>query len=202
MQSLGSELEHPAVDRFLSAVDEVMNSNTLLLKIRTDSPITDEHEGAAVLEFFLRSAVFCSAMLEADLNRDWWNLQWMADSAAADKSRLLREGFELTCSPMSASEFETRLIWMLCTAFSPYGRHRTAGQARELIRDFERQLFGPSPADWSFVAVQPNFLASTHYYDRQDGGSSPAYFDGGPNDSASFVFRGDIFYFLLTNGSP
>lgn len=203
VKSLRSELDHPAVDRFLTAVDQVMNSNTLLLKVRTDSPITDGR-ACPTLDNFLRSAVFRSAMLEADHDRGWDNLQPAADSTAADEPWILREGFELTCSAMDASAFEARLTWMLCTANSPYRHHRTASQASELIHKFQRQVFQPSTADWSFVAAQPDFLTSTGYYSvhPEDTGSYPAYFDGGPNDSASFIFRGNIFYFLLTNGSP
>ncbi len=34
--SLAGELNHPEIDAFLSAADQVMNSNTLLLKVRLD----------------------------------------------------------------------------------------------------------------------------------------------------------------------
>ncbi|NXY98360.1 hypothetical protein HYE82_29105 [Streptomyces sp. BR123] len=195
------DLEHPAVDGFLSAVDSAMNSNTLLLKFAVDVPVTAENQ-QRVLHAFLRSGLFEEMMYAADRRRDWYNLSddWHADEIPTERP-LLRDGFRATGSPLDAAGFTARLRWMLCEAFSPYGRHFAAPEAERLVGEFTRQLLGRSGRAWLFAAVEPDFLRSTGYFSGEEP-LRPAYFDGGDCDTATFIHRDQVCYLLLTNGSP
>ncbi|MEV7521020.1 hypothetical protein [Streptomyces sp. NPDC091371] len=197
--SLSEDLRHPAVDGFLSAVDSSMNSNTLLLKAAVDVPVTTENR-QHVLCAFLRSARFEEMMLAADHERDWYNLSDYYEPAPLERP-LPREGFLATISPLDHAGFLARLRWMLCEAFSPYGKHYAASDAEPLVREFAEQLLGPDGSTWQFGSVEPDFLRSTGYYSGEEP-LRPVYFDGDDSDTATFVHRDRVCYLLLTNGSP
>ncbi|MFE6844649.1 hypothetical protein [Streptomyces sp. NPDC057686] len=220
MRSFLADLNRPAVDAFLTAVDEVMNSNTFLLKVRTQSQVTrdNRHE---VLSTFLRDPLFHEMMLHADQERDWWifhEVLWqtpdpsLVNSTGAGLWRMPRD-LHLTLEPMDETAFLARLRWMLCGAFSPYRGHLDEERAEETIGAFLREVFDPDhrPASsrepqrllhgWSFAAVKPDFLPSTEYYTGKPC-PDPAYFDGGESDTATLAYRDEIFFLLLTNGSP
>lgn len=202
--SLAGELNFPEIDAFLSAVDRVMNSNTLLLKARLDG-FSPELDCSGVLQAILWSPAFGDAMLEADRNRNWHNLvdpssNQRRQRGGAESTRwLVYEDCELICMPLDFSELQDRFRWMLCHSFSPYARRYTKPVADQLVTAFINRALEPPPADWCLHAVEPNFLWSTGYYtDNPDFG----YFDGGENDSATLMHRGNVAYLLLTNGSP
>lgn len=104
-------------------------------------------------------------------------------------------------APMPIGFSLARLRWMLCEAYSPYGHHRSPAHAEQLVRDFVHELPGQGGSAWSFASVQPDFLRSTGYYNREEP-LHPAYFDGSGSDTATFLDRGLVCYLLLTNGSP
>ncbi|MFG2864931.1 hypothetical protein [Streptomyces sioyaensis] len=191
--------EPPAVDAFLSAVDHAMNSNTLLLTADCDVPIAAGNR-QNVLHAFLRSALFERLMHAADAGRNWHNL---SDEYSSEPFQYppLREGFHATVSPLDHEGFLTRLRWMLCEAFSPYGHHYPAADAERLVRGFTQELLGAEGPAWSFAAVSPDFLRSTGYYCGEEP-QRPVYFDGSGSDTATFVHRELSFHLLLTNGSP
>ncbi|MCX4457744.1 hypothetical protein OOK58_37975 [Streptomyces sp. NBC_01728] len=113
---LSGDLDRPAVDAFLSAVDSAMNSNTLLLKVATDVSVTAKNQWH-VLHTYLRSGLFEEMMLAADRHRDWYNLSEDEDFAGLPNERpLIREGFLATTSPLRYAGFVARLRWMLCEA--------------------------------------------------------------------------------------
>lgn len=204
MRSLADELKHAEVGAFLAATDEVMNSNTLLLKFHLDAS-SATMDCPKMLWAILRSPVFGEAMLEADRNRDWHNFidlttgQRRQREGAIGSFWLVEEGGELVCVNLDPSQLRARFLGMLCDSFSPFGRRRISQQADGLVSTFIRRLLAPSPDEWCLHSVEPNFLWSTGYYaDRLDFG----YFDGGDNDSATLMHRQDIAYLLLTNGSP
>ncbi|MFG2531451.1 hypothetical protein [Streptomyces sp. NPDC048516] len=198
---LSDDVDRPAIDAFLSAVDSAMNSNTLLLKVATDVPVTAENQ-RHVLHAYLRSGLFEEMMLAADRQRDWDNLSVAEEFGGLPNERpLIREGFLATTSPLRYAEFLARLRWMLCEAFSPYGDHRSPAHAEELIRDFVHELLGQDGSAWSFASVKPDFLRSTGYYSGEEP-LPPVYFHGSDSDTATFIHRGPVCYLLLTNGSP
>lgn len=221
MQSLYADLNRPAVDAFLSAVDEVMNSNTFLLKARSGTAVSGDNRHE-VLTAFLRSRLFHEMMLQADQERGWWmfhELPWQTPDpsleAASDSGPWLVLGdVDLTLHPMTEADFLARLKWMLCEAFSPYHRHLEEARAKEIIGACVREVFGTSDQDskratsseealngWSFAAVEPDFLPSAEYYTGKDC-PDLAYFDGGGSDTATLAYRHDVLLLLLTNGSP
>lgn len=190
----------PAADAFLSAVDHVMNSNTLLLTAACDVPVTAVNR-QAVLHAFLRSALFGQLVRAADRCRGWYNLADEHDDRAREQP-LLRAGFRAAVSPLDHAGFLARLRWMLCEAFSPYGHHCSAEEAESLVRAFTRELLGADGPAWSFAAVSPDFLRSTGYYRGEGEPLRPVYFDGGDCDTVTFIHRDRTFHMLLTNGSP
>ncbi len=196
---LSHDLEHPAVDAFLSAVDHSMNSNTLLLKIAVEVPVTAENR-QHVLHAFLRTGLFEKMMLAADRSRDWYNLSDDFDGVCIERP-LLRDGFRATVGPLDHAEFLAKLRWMLCEAFSPYNQHYAGTEAERLVHDFAHQLLGTSGSAWLFASVAPDFLRSTGYYTDEEP-LRPAYFDGSDSDTATFIHRDHVCYLLLTNGCP
>lgn len=222
MRSLLADLNRPAVNAFLTAVDEVMNSNTFLLKVRTQTPVTRENR-QEVLSAFFRARLFHEMMLDADQERDWWifhEVPWqtpdpsLANSTDADPW-LVPANLRLAMEPMNEAGFLARLRWMLCEAYSPHRGHLEEERAVETIGAFLREAFGtgsrlpssrgtaeqPFLHGWSFAAVKPDFLPSTEYYTAKPC-PDLAYFDGGESDSATLAYRDDVFFLLLTNGSP
>lgn len=215
MQSLLAEVDRAPIDRFLSAVDSVMNSNTLLLKVEADRSLTvDNRQG--LLNAYLRSDLFEQMMIEADRQREWYNLsdfiaepdQGNAPDPGGDRVRLLREGFRAAVAPLGEREFTERLRWMLNQAPSPYNRRLPADEADQTVEDFLREVLTPAGSDdgaaergWAFASVEPDFLRSSEYY-TQEPPIHPVYFDGSESDTATLFHRGPVFHLLLTNGSP
>ncbi|WP_049573068.1 hypothetical protein [Nonomuraea sp. SBT364] len=201
MRSLLGDLASPAVDAFLDAVDAVMNSNTFLLKVRAGARVTSGNR-AETLSAFLRDPLFHDMMLAADRSRNWGNLQ----PAAPGGSSLVLHGVRPVVRDLGREGFEGRLRWMLQRAFSPYGRHLDDERAEAVLGPLPEALFGaagaaPGQEEWSFCDVRPDFLRSTGYYTGEPCPES-AYFDGGPSDTATFFYSGEVFHLLLTNGSP
>ncbi|MFI5672485.1 hypothetical protein [Streptomyces sp. NPDC051704] len=210
-----AEVGQEAIDRFLSAVDSVMNSNTLLLKAEAVESLTvDNRQG--MLDAFLRSDLFEQMMLQADRQREWYNLSdFIPDPDEGGNPeregapvRLLREGCRAAVTSLREEEFADRLHWMLTQAPSPYNRHRPVDESARVVGDFLREVLGPAGSDgraaergWSFASVEPDFLRSSEYRtDRPP--VRPVYFDGSASDTATLFHRGPVLHLLLTNGSP
>ena len=142
-----------------------------------------------------------------------------------------RSGQLLTSSyiknkPVSYLGFAERLHWMLRTSPAYYFDHLLDEDAAiGLIGDVSTYLFGreawnvgdsPQPwiglpswisHPWFFYDVVPDFLNTRDYWEstkrsNEERTNSLRYFDGGSSDSCLFFYRDDVFYFLLTNGSP
>ncbi|MCW3820290.1 hypothetical protein ONA91_38260 [Micromonospora sp. DR5-3] len=136
MRSLLPEVDVPAVDALLTAVDEVMNSNTLLLKARVGEPITPGNR-LSVLEAFVHGPLFPDMVRAADRARHWDNLQ---------SGRLVPGATTLKLTELGMAGFRVRLSWMLRTAFSPYRRHLDAAHADKVIDEFLNWLDHDRPA--------------------------------------------------------
>jgi hypothetical protein len=198
MRSLLQDVDVPAVDALLTAVDQVMNSNTLLLMARVDARITPANR-LSILDAFVNGPLFPQMMRAADRARGWDNLQ---------SGPLVPPATNLKLTGLDGAGFRDRLSWMLCTAFSPYRRHLDAAHTDAIVDDFMSWLHDGGPAadgdgdGWSYWSVHPDFLYFTGYYSNQPPQSDAAYFDAGPNDTATYLYRGSILMLLLTNGSP
>ncbi|MET9959866.1 hypothetical protein ABZ128_12525 [Streptomyces sp. NPDC006326] len=215
MQSLLAEVDRAAIDRFLSAVDAVMNSNTLLLKVEAGRSVTvDNRQG--LLDAYLRSDLFEQMMVAADRRREWYNLsdftpgpnEGDGPAAGSDPVRLLREGFRATVTPLAEEEFTERLHWMLTAAPSPYRRRLPMDEAGRTVAGFLHEVLTPAESwgsaderEWAFASVEPDFLRSSEYHGHEPP-LPPVYFDGSASDTATLFHRGTVFHLLLTNGSP
>ncbi|WP_157531636.1 MULTISPECIES: hypothetical protein [unclassified Kitasatospora] len=204
-----AEVDRAAVERFLSAVDVVMNSNTVLLKVGAAQFLTVD-DRQEVLRAYLRSDLFEQMMFEVDCRRQWYLLSNPYAPQEEDHVpvRLLRDGFGAVLAPLGYEEFAGRLRWMLREAYSPYGCHKPAREADVLVADFVREMLAPrgggsrsAVQEWEFASVEPDFLRCTEYY-TQEVPLHPVYFDGSASDTATLFHRGRVFYLLLTNGSP
>ncbi len=144
MQSLLAEVDRAAVDRFLSAVDLVMNSNTVLLKVTAEQSLTVDNR-QEVLRAYLRSDLFEQMMFEADCQRQWYLLSNPYAPPEEDHVpvRLLRDGFRAALAPLRYEEFAGRLRWLLREAYSPYNCHKSAQEADVLVADFVHEVLAP-----------------------------------------------------------
>jgi hypothetical protein len=197
VHSLTQVLEAPAVDALLTAADSVMNSNTLLIGAYLDEPLTSGNQKSA-LETFLRSPLFPAAMRTADAARDWGNLR---------SGPIVRPQIDLQLSQVSEAGFHDLLHWMLREAFSPYQHHLDATHAKAVIDTFMSWLHHDATppvgnADWEYWSARPDFMYTSGYYSNEPPQTDAAYFDGGSNDTATFLHRGNVLMLLLTNGSP
>jgi hypothetical protein len=197
MYSLMHQVDAAPVDAFLSATDQVMNSNTLLLRAGVH-PLISRANGRAVLEALVRSPLFAETMRSADHARGWDNLQ---------EDRIPAGEATLHLTELSEAGLHARLSWMLSESFSPYQRHLASAQAGALVSDFLRWLHQPDLgsgefSDWSYWSVRPDFLPTTGYYTGDQSPPGTAYFDGGPNDTATYMYRDRVLMLLLTNGCP
>jgi hypothetical protein len=220
MQSLLQDILRPATSVLLNTIDSTMNSNTMLFKVRADQLLTTINY-QAVLNQFLRSSLFREMFLEVDQLRRLLSYIIFVNGQPVSPplpESFVQESFPLTLTSMNEYTFAERIDWMLTTAFSPYRTHISESRAQEVIRDFFWEVFAPEswPLEqsstrrywgehaWLFYDVAPNFLHSTGYFNAPEEyePSDFAYFDGGEADTCTFFYRDDIFYLLLTNGSP
>lgn len=223
MQSRLQDTMKPAITALLTAIDETMNSNTMLLKVQAEKPLTTSNYQDE-LRKFLHSPLFIEMVLEIDQQREFYTYN-LWDRGTDDQlvmhappGNLVKDQIKLVFTQMNEHQFAERLHWMLREALSPYHMHRTKQQTQEFIQGFFWEVFAPeswpleSPLaslywkthPWSFYAVKPDFLYDTGYYDNVEIDDIPpfAYFDGGSSDSCTFFYEADIFYLFFTNGSP
>lgn len=223
MESLINETNTPRISAFLDNVDKVMNSNTIFLKGRTDEVITNQN-CQMFLEDYFQMPLFTQMMLEADKIRGLFNYHEWVDTDYQPRSNkpMARSSPILPkLTRMSIIGLAERLHWMLRLCFSPYSTHIGEPEAYALIKDFFEEIFGAwdfdqkpenwigfpywVKSDWTFYDVAPYFLYSTEYGENNpppDEIYEIAYFDGWNSDTCTLFFKDDIFYMLLTNGSP
>lgn len=221
MQSLLPDILQPATTVLLKAIDASLNSNTMLFKVRSEQIITTSN-AQEILKQFLQSPLFRDMFLEIDqlrglLSYSTWDFIDDEPVQLFPSGKPVLEPLQLILTPMNEGSFAERLHWMLTTTESPYQKQVSEQRAQEILRDFFWEVFTLQswPLDqphvqqfwhdhpWSFYAVAPNFLPSTGYY-APEGYEIPdfAYFDGGKEDTCTFFYSENIFYLLLTNGSP
>jgi hypothetical protein len=205
------------VGRFLDTVDEVLNSNTVLVRVSwSTAPGPDELPEA--LAHALRSESFRSDVILQMVDQGYWD-----DGAITESCPLVLVTREPTVQPVSDVALVQRLLWMLTTEqCSWYRKQLPVPEALPLVQGFLVDLLGarsaaegaaPSveelaqsiPPGWDFSQVAPDFLYSTGYFgsglpEAPEGGRG--YFDGSPADGCLVLRRGPFAWLLLTNGSP
>lgn len=186
-----------AIEAFLDAADQVLNSNTFLVRIHF--PTGDIW---ADLRAFVDSGALQHALLEADIARGWYNLHRFDDNGepAPLPGCLAREDFRFTIrkSNFTASKYLEAMLRADINAgnfISYYRRAKTAEEAHQLTTALLRQIF---PADEPILYVlEPDF-----FRDVPEDGSHLHYFEGCGCDNAALLVHGSTGYLLLTNGLP
>jgi len=212
----------PATVVLLNTLDFTLNSNTMLFKVRADRPLTGDND-QAILEQFLQGPLFPEMFLEFAWLRQPGYL--ISDENGVGQppvrspaGRLIPASAHVTLTPLNERTFVERIHWMLTTAFSPYRTHVSEQRAQEVLSGFFWEVFTPEswPVEqsntrrywdecpWAFYDIAPNFLHSTGYFTAPEEYEPPdfAYFGGGEADTGTFFYQGEVFYLLLTNGSP
>lgn len=188
------------VNDFLDAVDEVMNSNTFILRFHIFSEDVKKS-----LEPFLKSENFINQLLAQDGERDWFNMQYFDDVTASfiiKPGNTLNENFELIISGPSVDKREY-LIAMLTgdtsvgNFFSFYSKQKERKVAEAIVDDFVSYL--PFSGNYELFTMKPNFLKNTYHSSAKE--NEIQYFDGDyGNDTATVITCGDTGYLILTNG--
>ena len=187
------------VDAFLDAADEVLNSNTFLVKTMLVSGDVQKD-----LTAFIASDDFLTQILEADIARGWFNLHdsFERETPAPKAGLLVRPAFVLKVRKATLTA-QVYLVAMLTADrragnfFSFYQRARSQDEARILTRNLMAGICGDKSPD--LYILEPDFLA--------DATTEPGelyYFEGsnGACDSAAAIVCGQMAYLLLTNGAP
>lgn len=192
----------PRVRALLDALDEVLNSNTLLLCARIDPPASPDHLREQ-LTAWLHTAEFREQMFEQDLERDWHNFHTFGDGAQAipRAGSFVPPGARISGEVLSAQAAVAHLRGLLTSPLSFYGKQLVAAQAEHLAREAWAAL-APGAAPM-VLCLAPDFLYGRGLGDavRPPESDKLCYFDGFDFDGALVVATGTTAWMLLTNGS-
>jgi hypothetical protein len=185
------------IEAFLDAADEVLNSNTSLVRI--PFPTGDIWED---LRTFVASDGLQRALLYADVAREWYNLHRLAGSGevAPIPGRLAREEFRFTRiqSNLTASKYLEAMLRGDAQAGNFISFHRRARdqeEARRLVSGLLKQLFA--------VHEPLLFILEPDFFRNGPGDTDHLhYFEGCGCDNAALLLHGSTGYLLLTNGLP
>lgn len=186
-----------AIEAFLDAADEVLNSNTFLVRI--PFPTGDLWED---LRTFIASAGLQRALLEADITRGWFNLHRFSDNGEPTPipGCLAREGLRFTKiqSDLTASKYLEGMLRGDTHAgnfISFYRRASSREEAHLLTAGLLGQLFtGNEPA---LYVLEPDF-----FRDGPEDRDHLHFFEGCGCDNAALLVHGSKSYLLLSNGMP
>jgi hypothetical protein len=186
-----------AIEAFLDAADEVLNSNTFLVRI--PFPMGDVWGG---LRTFVASADLQRALLAADITRGWFNLHRFSENGepAPIPGCLAREGFRFTKiqTNLTATKYLEAMLRGDTRAgnfISFYRRARSPEEAHSLTAGLIGQLFaGDEPA---LFVLEPDF-----FRDGPEDGDQLHYFEGYGCDNAALLVHGSTGFLLLSNGVP
>ena len=203
-------MNRKAINKLLSAIDRVANSNSFLLEFSADAstPV-----GEAFADF-LKSGDFKRQMVEQDRERGWMNYS-VLDLESGEYSGEARPGdfvvddFQLDIRELGAEKLRGRLTSTLTSGKSFYRRAYGPEQAAEIVDEFLSYGIGLKEGEeqggWKFYDVLPNFLYRKDLVARKEQGEGKetlAFFDGEGFDSCTLMRRGQSILALLTNGAP
>ncbi|MFY0572296.1 hypothetical protein ACN28E_51845 [Archangium lansingense] len=207
---------------FLDAVDQVLNSNTLLLRVpfEVGPGPTGLVEG---LERYFRSPSFREDFASEMVAREWW-FPGRLEERWGPQARLLVEPCALRVRALTRLEVVERLVWMLTAEeCSWYRKQLPLEQALPLVDSFLGDVFGAGtdesvprelslktlvrriPPDSILAGVEPDFLFSTGYFAGDENplpAEAVAYFEGSKSDGCLVLHWAGTAWLLLTNGSP
>ncbi|MBH23064.1 MAG: hypothetical protein CMH57_01125 [Myxococcales bacterium] len=212
LTDLTASLNDPAIDAFLTAVDRVMNSNTLLLKARVQ-PLWGSFTLSRDLEAVLRTIDFAELFQAAARLRDWCSYPWHESPREMWPSLLIRDATPRLV-PLTPDKAVQRLMWTLTKARTYYRKHHLdPDHAATLVHGHLAALIG-APAHlsaeaiaghWRWVQVDSSILYPGRgsylapYPDSRY--SAVGYFDMTASDGALLGYSHDTFALLLHNGS-
>jgi len=186
-----------AVEAFLDAADEVLNSNTFLVELALPAggPL-------AAVEEFIHSGRLQEAIFAADIARGWYNLHRFTPGGGLEP---LQGNFSVPhCRVTSragrcdAAEYLQAMLRGDPRAgdfVSFYRCGKSPWEARRLARRLLHRLF---------PHVMPNLYLFEADFLQGDGapGSEAYYFEGKGCDNAALLAGQTEGYLLLTNGAP
>ncbi len=190
------------VNKFLDAVDQVLNSNTLLLVF----PPLKGHSPEKYLSEIISSGDFEQEFLKQDREREWYNYHSRdAQCMPRDITKKLIRQTDPALDASTFAEIKKVLVAMLTLQklpnrnfFSPYRAGRTLEEAEPLVQDF-LEAIGANQPDSRIYELEPVFL-----YSRNIEGESEqvrSYFDHLGSDCAFLFCARDYCSILLVNGS-
>jgi hypothetical protein len=187
------------VAALLDALDQVLNSNTFLLKL------PGEVQKAEELERLLCGEDLTEALLDEDIARGWLNYsRWEMVAGQCQlvrgSGRFVRPAPRVRARSLTWMEVRSRLVGFLVEGWSPYDHRLPRGEAVGLVEAFEVEW--AAGEEGKYWEVQPDFLVVRG---TDDGGDLPegssAYFDGFASDSCTVLSKARTTWVLLTNGS-
>ena len=198
------------IDNFLSSVDNVINSNTFLLRIPIENTLVDLRE---FLSAFIKSKDFKQLMLEQDIIRKWFLYQChnSLDKGLEEfrTGEFYKVNFQLTITELRFEEFNSHLFYLLTNDKSIHKRQLSHENAKFIICDCFKAIFGEEYIaqkmdEWRFFSIKPDFLNITFIINQetgeQEGNPSFCYFDEYGFDSCTVLYNSKILYMLFTNG--
>lgn len=180
----------PRITAFLDAVDDVLNSNTLLVCVAMSGPDDLERVRRA-----FRPVTLEPLLRRADVERDWDLFHhWEADPLRRVPTALpILRPVGPVLAPLTVSSTRERLLGML-TAIgfaSPHHRERDLGEAVPLVDGFLEAL---APAGSRFYDVDVDLL---FHHGEADGAG---FRDGFGSDTITAIVRSTHVVLLFTNG--
>jgi hypothetical protein len=231
VKSLLDDVLTPSITQFLDTVQKNMNGFPLLFKVQADVPINkpDSFDTDPFLQL-ASSQLFVDMWFEYDAKRKWYYYhEWDESGAIPIKGTPVKEKTNIKSRHISILGFLDKLYWALMLSLSPYHTRDTSEeQGRQMVIDFASEILELDPdvftkpknwvglpgwieQPWTFYDIQPDFLHTAGYWERKDPADDPPrsdglkrfyYFESGCSDSCTYFYKDDIFYVLLTTGSP
>jgi hypothetical protein len=183
----------------MDALDQRINSNTLLLALETDSDIDSDVALEQLANDWINGPLFRAMLNEAEQLRQWSN-HYVKGIYPAN--------VRFSLQPISAEDLRDRLWRLLQEVVSFYNISLSPHQAHNLIVRFLTAFWGYDAleADVRSLSIRFHTPISDQWqiYDAPVAALKQKlgrYFDGFEHDSATVWSRERQLYLLLTNGS-
>jgi hypothetical protein len=199
MRSVTAQTLQSSVTELMDALDQRINSNTLLLALETDSDLDTDAALEQRVNDWINGPLFPAMLNEAEQLRQWSNHYAEA---------ILHARVQLPLQPISAEDFRNRLWRLLQEVVSFYNMPVSPHRAHNLIVQFLTAFWGYPALDSDVrslsITFHPQITDQWRIYDMPIASFKQKlrrYFDGFEHDSATLWSRDRQVYLLLTNGS-
>ncbi len=200
-------LDFLPVKAFLAAVDDVLNSNTILLSLPFISRLDAAEDWQRKLSEYLHSAVFSAAVFSYYMRRS-------RGAIRADEPKIFRPQnlprferivkYRSYLAAMLVADWRTpiALNGYQMSFYSPYQKALPLKKAAGYVNAFLAALFAAGRVEaW---ALSTDFIAPASAFTHEERKKWMTYFDGDkgiPTDSATLFMDEERAYLLLTNGN-